>query len=85
MGCGNSQPLDETTKKIDAELRDTKKQLQSELKLLLLGKLAPVDPCLCVCLAWWHSFLFFFFSFFFFFFFFLKKKKKSRKQALRDV
>jgi len=37
MGCGSSAPVSESTKAIEAELKEDKKRMQSELKLLLLG------------------------------------------------
>jgi len=37
MGCGASVPVDETTKQLDAQLKDEQKKLAKELKLLLLG------------------------------------------------
>merc|ERR1711959_203199 len=37
MGCGGSVQVDETTKQLDAQLKDEQKKLAKELKLLLLG------------------------------------------------
>jgi hypothetical protein len=37
MGCGGSLPVDETTKALDAQLREEKQRIAKEVKLLLLG------------------------------------------------
>jgi hypothetical protein len=37
MGCGASAPVSPETKAIDQELKEAKKTMAAELKLLLLG------------------------------------------------